>query len=83
MMYKSHGITYNLQYCIYIHRQDRTNKQTDTKGRKNIVTRKRPYGRESTEVQITQNMGKKGKKLLPKIEEISRRKAQTNTRKFN
>ena len=39
-----------------------------------------PRGKESAEVQITQNIGKGMGKLLPKIEEVSRGKAHTNTR---
>ena len=41
------------------------------------------HGKESTEVQITQKIGKKKGKLLPKNEKISRQKAYTNLWKLN
>ena len=48
-----------------------------------FIIRKRPCGKEGTEVRITQKNRKRKGKLLLKNEEISGGKAHTNTQKLN
>ena len=64
---------------------ERSNKKINRHKRKkkHVVTQKRPHGKESIEVWITQKIGKERGKLCQKNEEISGRKAHTNTWKLN
>ena len=62
----------------YIHGQERIKNIQTQKEEKSLVLQKRPCGKESTEVWITQKIGKQRGKCYWKDEEISRWKAYTN-----